>query len=89
MSYDTPDGDIAYVRVRFARGPVRSVEHSWGLAEAGNERVECCFPRVVGARESVAEAPVVWREEPCFPQVREGAAEVRLLDVQTLAGSLE
>jgi uncharacterized protein YuzE len=32
-SYYTPDGDIAYIRVRFTHGPVRSDEHAWGLQD--------------------------------------------------------
>lgn len=59
------------------------------MAEGGDERVECCFPCVVGARESIPVAPILWLDEPGFPQVCKGAAEVRLLDVQTVAGGIE
>jgi uncharacterized protein YuzE len=36
-SYYTPEGNIAYVRVRFAHGPVRSVEPPWGLQDYDEE----------------------------------------------------
>jgi uncharacterized protein YuzE len=36
-SYYTPGGDIAYLRVRIAHGPVRSVEHPWGLEDYDEE----------------------------------------------------
>lgn len=36
-SYYTPDGDIAYIRVRFAHGPLRSDEHPWGLQDYDEE----------------------------------------------------
>lgn len=32
-SYYTIDGDIAYIRVRSPRGPVRSEEQPWGLRD--------------------------------------------------------
>ena len=32
-SYFTPDVDIAYIRIRSPRGPVRSDEQTWGLRD--------------------------------------------------------
>lgn len=32
-SYYTPDGDIAYIRIRSRRGSVRSDEQAWGLLD--------------------------------------------------------
>lgn len=36
-SYYTPDGDIAYIRVRSPRGSVRSAEQKWGLKDYDEE----------------------------------------------------
>jgi uncharacterized protein YuzE len=39
-SYYTPDGDIAYIRVRPTHGCVRSEEHAWGLRDYDEQTAE-------------------------------------------------
>jgi hypothetical protein len=63
-SYYTADGDIAYIRVRSPRGPVRSEQQPWGLHDYDEQTgdlvgLKVC-PRRRFCRRSSSSRPRAW-----------------------------